>query len=229
MLGNSPFHLCLSTKKCTYQYGMKCNVGKREQNRLKRRAGIVEIATQSFLSQGYAATSMSAIADKLGGSKATLWSHFASKEDLFIAVVDEEVEQFAHAMEDALTDEPFSIEGLRRYGVSFLRTLLTPHAIEVFRLIIGDGGRFPEINEIFHVRGPARLARFLTEFYATRFDAEEAERMALLTNVTLTGFRGHILTRPEPARPGELERFVDDFIAHLRLPQERIAPPADIG
>lgn len=196
---------------------MECTPGKREQNRVKRRAGIVEVATRAFLDRGYAATSMSAIADELGGSKATLWSHFASKEELFIAVVDDRVGQFAVDMEDVLVEEPFSVEGLHRYCLRFLRTLMRPYAIDLFRLVMGDGGRFPEINAIFHVRGPARLMCYLTGFLATHFPQDEAQRLALLTNSALAGWRSQMLTRPEGVQPGELEQFVDDFIAHLRL------------
>ena len=40
--------------------------------------------------QGFAATSMSAIATRLGGSKGTLYNYFKSKEELFGAVVSRE-------------------------------------------------------------------------------------------------------------------------------------------
>lgn len=196
---------------------MQPSTGKREQNRQKRRAVIVEVATRAFLDQGYAATSMSAIADELGGSKGTLWSHFASKEELFIAVVDGQVVQFSSEMESVLVEAPFSAEGLHRYCIKFLGTLMRPYAVALFRVIMGDGGRFPEINSIFHVRGPARLHAYLSEFLATRFPADEAARLALLINSALVGWRSQMLTRPEAVRAGELERFVDDFIAHLRL------------
>jgi hypothetical protein len=48
---------------------------RREARRLSRREAILEVAERSFLEQGYAATTMSAIAAELGGSKGTLWSY----------------------------------------------------------------------------------------------------------------------------------------------------------
>jgi AcrR family transcriptional regulator len=63
-------------------------IGKRQLNKARKREAIVQVATRAFLENGYAATSMSAIADELGGSKATLWAHFSSKEELFAAVID---------------------------------------------------------------------------------------------------------------------------------------------
>lgn len=209
--------LRLSKANCTSLDDMEVCTGKRQQNRLKRRAVIVEVATRAFLERGYAATSMSAIADELGGSKATLWAYFPSKEDLFIAVVDDQVDQFAVEVEVASELRAFSVEGLHRYCLTFLRTLMKPRAVALFRVIMGDGGRFPEINSIFHLRGPARFNAYLSEFLALRFPAGEAARLALLINAALAGWRSQILTRPDPVRPGELEQFVDDLFTHLRL------------
>lgn len=197
---------------------MEIQIGKREQNKLQRRSAIVEIATRAFLEQGYAATSMSAIADELGGSKATLWSHFGSKEELFAAVTDQLVLRFGCEMEGTLTEKVFSLEGLRRYCRRFLGKLMGDDAIALFRLIIADGGRFPEINVVFHVRAPARMQRLLAAYFATRFSDADAASLARLTNCAMVGYRSHALTRPEMPTEAEVEQFVDDFIAHLRLP-----------
>gem|GEM_PF-6945919 len=47
---------------------------------MERRAAIVQLALRSFLAHGYEATTMSAIAKDMGGSKGTLWSYFSSEE-----------------------------------------------------------------------------------------------------------------------------------------------------
>jgi AcrR family transcriptional regulator len=197
---------------------MEIKITKREQNKLQRRDCIVQIATRAFLDQGYAATSMSAIADELGGSKATLWSHFGSKEELFAAVMDQLVVRFACEIEGTLAQDTFSIEGLRHYCRRYLVKLMGEEAIRLFRLIIADGGRFPEINAVFHVRAPARVQRQVTAYFATRFPGDEAARLARLTSCAMVGYRSHALTRPEIPTEAEMEQFVDDFIAHLRLP-----------
>lgn len=197
---------------------MEIKITKREQNKQQRRDGIVQIATRAFLDQGYAATSMSAIADELGGSKATLWSHFGSKEELFAAVMDQLVIRFAGEIEGTLAKDTFSIEGLRHYCQRFMVKLMDEEAIRLFRLIIADGGRFPEINAVFHVRAPARIQRLLAAYFATRFQAGEAATLARVTNCAMVGYRSHALTRPEMPSEAEMEQFVDDFIAHLRLP-----------
>ena len=53
-----------------------------------KRQEIVRIAAQLFEELGYERTSMSEISARVGGSKATLYGYFASKEDLLRAVLD---------------------------------------------------------------------------------------------------------------------------------------------
>lgn len=194
------------------------STGKRELNKARRRCGIIDVATRAFFDKGYGATSMSAIADELGGSKATLWSHFSSKEDLFVAVVDAEVASFSEEIDDVLIGRTYSREALRRFCLRFIELLLRPNSVKLFRLIIAEGPRFPEITEAFYARGPMKLRKAVAEFYATRFDACEAEILTQLTVSTLLGFRSDALIRPVPPSRKDAEDFVDQFITHLRLP-----------
>ncbi|MEO0390835.1 MAG: TetR/AcrR family transcriptional regulator [Pseudomonadota bacterium] len=52
-----------------------------------RRDEITDTATALFVENGYSATSMNKVAVAAGITKASLYHHFASKEDLFIACV----------------------------------------------------------------------------------------------------------------------------------------------
>lgn len=200
---------------------MSETVSKRELNRQKRCAAIVQIATRSFFENGYAATSMSAIADELGGSKATLWSHFSSKEALFSAVVDEMVQQFSGDIEEVLIGQTFSPLSLRRLCLRFLDRLMSDHAVRVFRLVIGEGERFPEMTEAYWARGPAKMVDHIADFYATAFDRHDAQGLAQMTVVAMVGYRSQVLVGHQSHPQGDSERFVDEFIAHLKLPAKR--------
>ena len=50
---------------------------------------VVEVALRLFLERGYDNTPMSLLAKKLGLTKAGIYHHFASKEDLFLTMLDE--------------------------------------------------------------------------------------------------------------------------------------------
>ena len=106
----------------------------RAASRDTRRKAILDIARDIFLEQGYAATSMSAVAARLGGSKGTLYNYFSSKEELFSAMVREECEdEFLH-MTDFQPMEGVE-ETLRRFGGRFLRYLLSETALRFHRLL----------------------------------------------------------------------------------------------
>lgn len=192
---------------------------KRERNRAERRASIVEVATRWFFEHGYAATSMSAIAEELGGSKATLWSHFASKDELFAAVVDEQVRRFSEDITEFLTTQTFSIASLKRFLKRFLECLMQEESIKLFRLVIGEGERFPEIQELFWVRGPALMFEQVCDFYGTAFERDEARRLARVTIAAIAGFRSHMVIAPPEVVKSEAALFVDSLVSHLHFPQ----------
>lgn len=197
---------------------MKNMMGKRELNRVRKRAQIVDIATRSFLEYGYAATSMSAVAEELGGSKATLWGHFGSKEDLFAAVVDQQVDNFSRDIDEVLTSQRFSVPALRRALLRFLDCLLHENSVRLFRLVLGEGERFPEIAEMAYSRGPVKVRRCFVEFCSTRMEEAEATRLMQVSIAAITGYRSDILLRPVKPTLAEREAFVDNLIALIEFP-----------
>ncbi|MCT2399825.1 TetR/AcrR family transcriptional regulator [Novosphingobium mangrovi (ex Huang et al. 2023)] len=192
-------------------------MGKREQNKARKRAEIVDIATRSFFERGYAATSMSAIAEELGGSKATLWAHFGSKEDLFAAVIDSQIDTFARDIDEVLTSQIYSVPTLHRFCLRFLDCLLRKNSIELYRLVLSDGERFPEIREMFYTRGPAKIRECVVGFYATHFDRDQAGKLMQLTVSAITGYRSDILVRPDKPTKADRETFVDNLVALIAL------------
>ena len=132
-----------------------------------RRQAFVAAAREAFFSNGYGGTSMSSIAAKVGGSKTTLWTYFPSKQELFAAVVDDLVERYSRALEVPLDPEADVAESLRRMGRAVLQTIHSPPLIDLYRLTVGEAGRFPELARLFHERGPARgkarLQRYIRE------------------------------------------------------------------
>src|SRR5437870_11657307 len=57
----------------------------------EKRSDIVRIASEAFDELGYDRCSMAALSERLGGSKATLYGYFPSKEELLRAVLDFEI------------------------------------------------------------------------------------------------------------------------------------------
>jgi len=68
------------------------------------RRGVLESAGQRFVSQGYAATTVRQIADDSGIKAASIYHHFASKAELFVAVLDEGIRAMVDAFVAAQGD-----------------------------------------------------------------------------------------------------------------------------
>jgi AcrR family transcriptional regulator len=121
-----------------------------------RRKAFIDAARESFFANGYAGTTMSSIASKVGGSKTTLWSYFPSKEDLFAAIVDDIVHHYGQVLSiDLPVDRPVP-EVLRNFGNVLMAKLTSPPLLSLHRLVVGEADRFPHLAETFYDRGPRR-------------------------------------------------------------------------
>lgn len=150
-------------------------------DRDERRENILQIAHAAFLEDGYAATSMSAIAAKVGGSKATLYNYFSSKEDLFAAVIAERCRDFQEMLYDADLESQDFRKALTILGESAVRWMLRDDSIATYRLITAESGRFPELGRAFYLAGPQKGKEMLAEFFgraAERGDLKPGYMMA---------------------------------------------------
>ena len=88
--------------------------------REEKRREIIRIAAELFNELGYERTSMSAIAARVGGSKATLYGYFESKEDLLRAVLDQDVNEEADRLMSEFLEEKDLRSGLISARIGFL-------------------------------------------------------------------------------------------------------------
>lgn len=117
------------------------------------RAAILAAATASFLGAGYDRSTMAAIATDAGVSLRTLYKHFSTKDALFGGVVDGLSESLVFEVEPGGGDiEAVLTDYARRYGAVLLR----PLTVAVFRMLVAEGPRFPELRARFlrHAKQP---------------------------------------------------------------------------
>jgi AcrR family transcriptional regulator len=86
----------------------------------EKKQEIIRIAARLFEELGYDRTSMSMIASHVGGSKATLYGYFPSKEELLRAVLDHDVNEEADRLMHEFLAEKDLRSGLIRLGISYL-------------------------------------------------------------------------------------------------------------
>lgn len=123
---------------------------------------VLAAAGELFMHQGYAAVSMDAVAKAAGVSKATLYAYLPGKEALLEAVVADRCAQMAEQVGAlAVHDVPLA-ESLRLLADSWLRFLLDPRSLRMYRMVIAESPRFPDLARRFFEAGPARGAAFIT-------------------------------------------------------------------
>ena len=127
-------------------------------------AQVLEGARKVFMERGYEGASVDEIARAAGTSKATLYSYFPDKRQLFEAVMQTQCSRTGQVMRDDLAGEPVEVT-LRRMAESFAEFLFSPGAQEMFRVCIAEAGRFPELGAAFHASGPARARARLIEYF----------------------------------------------------------------
>lgn len=142
-------------------YGMVTKTRLRRSNPDERRIHILEVAREVFLEQGYGATSMSSISALLGGSKATLYKYFPSKEALFEEMVAHYCASFVAVLGEPDDDGADVEASLQSLGERYLRGLLKPEAIKLNRLVQAEGHRFPEVAATWYRTGPAASSALL--------------------------------------------------------------------
>ena len=158
-----------------------------------RRRAILDAARASFLEHGYAGTSMSALLKALGGSKATLWSYFRSKEELFAAVIEDVTATFRTELGGVLTATDGLEHGLFEFCRAFLRKIASSEGLPTWRLVVAESGRFPEVGRIFYERAARHTQTMLAAFLAPRVAAGElrAEDPAHMASVLISLCAGH--------------------------------------
>jgi len=128
----------------------------------EKRREIVSVASELFEEHGFERTSMSMISERLGGSKATLYGYFKSKEQLLAAVLLYDVtDQADRLMNEFLSSDDLR-EGLIKLGVAYMTRRLSSVPIANVRMVANQPADSTLGKEFFErVLEPAwqRLAR----------------------------------------------------------------------
>ncbi|MDQ7988842.1 MAG: TetR/AcrR family transcriptional regulator [Candidatus Dactylopiibacterium sp.] len=125
-----------------------------------RRQAIVEIAREVFQTLGFEATSMSEIAARVGGSKATLYNYFSSKEELFVEVMRQSAESLVRNLFDALDASLPPEESLMQFGLGFVEGTSQPVLTRNYRNAIAEAHK-STVGRLFYERGPQEGLRVL--------------------------------------------------------------------
>jgi TetR/AcrR family transcriptional regulator, mexJK operon transcriptional repressor len=165
------------------------------QRAARNRKRILDAAQSSFLAAGYEQTSMDTVAAVAGVSKQTVYSHFGTKEALFIAMTDAMIEA-AVAAQQAAVPEPAPETPVSAWLMDHARvqlgTATNRNLMQLRRVAIAEAQRFPQVGAAVFDAGPARaiarLSRIFAGWHAAgRLNAPNPDQAAALFNWLIMG------------------------------------------
>jgi TetR/AcrR family transcriptional regulator, cholesterol catabolism regulator len=111
-----------------------------------RRGQVLSIASELFARKGFEATSMRDIATAAGLMSGSLYYHFASKEDLYVAVMDESIAKLFHAVERAIADVDDPWDRLEAAAVAHCEAMLDQSGFRVLTTPLFPPGLDPLVR-----------------------------------------------------------------------------------
>jgi len=182
-----------------------------------KRQQLIDGAYKVFIEHGFEGASVDEIARAAGASKATLYSYFPDKRQLFEAVVQSRCSQQRTVICSGAPGQPIEAT-LHRMARTFASFLHSAAAQEMFRVCIAESGRFPDLGAAFYEAGPAQARARLVEFFQGAADRGElaiddpviaADQFAALCKSG--GFLRALLGAP-PVAEAEIDRVAEEAV-----------------
>lgn len=129
-----------------------------------KRQAILKAAADVFREVGFERASMEEIRVRIGGSKATLYNYFPSKEKLFFEVMFQAKELELGTITAALNPDADDLkQELLRYGQKLVPALYSPEAIAIRRLAIAELGH-SDIGKVLFEGATVAMEKQVSEF-----------------------------------------------------------------
>lgn len=122
-------------------------------------------ARAAFVELGYEGTTVDEIARRAKVSKPTLYAHLGDRRAIFAAVLRREFETQARDIFAETPPEAPVQASLQAIAEHYIAFLVSEPAQEIFRVVVAESHRFPDLGRAFYESGPglgvARLAKYL--------------------------------------------------------------------
>ena len=181
----------------------------REEKKAQTRERLLEAARTVFARRGFASSSLDEVAEEAGLTKGAVYSNFANKEDLVLAVLEE---SFNRRMDDIVSrvdsDAPLE-EQARLGGALFMAISEEERWLDLLSLdFFTYAARNPEFSARLAARHRESLAAIADVIIESSTDGGwplplPAEKLALVVNALGSGLSMEQLVDPE-AVPDEL-------------------------
>lgn len=126
-------------------------LGKRERRKQERPGELLDAALELFVEKGFAATRSEEVAVRAGVSKGTLFLYFPTKEELFKAVVRENISgRFTEWEEEIRAFEGSSADMVRYCLKLWWQRVGGTRISGIAKLMMSEAQNFPELAAFYH-------------------------------------------------------------------------------
>jgi len=205
---------------------------KRERRKEARPGELLDAALDLFVEKGFSAARVDEVAARAGVSKGTLFLYFESKEDLFKAVVRENIaNQFPTWQEEFVAFQGSSADMLRYALLSWWERIGKTRASGITKLVMSEAQNFPEIAQFYQEEvikpGNAMIRRILERGVSSgefrQLDLEQAVHIIVAPMIFLTMWKHSMGACAASAKIVEPEQFIHmqvDVLLHgMNAPQ----------
>lgn len=167
-----------------------------ERSRRKRDA-IRTAATELFLDNGYASTSMDEVAAAATVSKQTVYKHFRDKQTLFGEIVMGTVDEVSRPFQlligevEEAEDVPAALRDLAH---KYIQAVMSPELLRRRLLVVREAGRLPDLARAYYAGAPVQTIHRLADAFARL--AQRGELSIDDPEVAATHFAFLLLGRP---------------------------------
>lgn len=193
---------------------------------------VLLVAQEEFIARGFDGASIEGIAQAAGTSKLTLYRHFESKHRLFMAVIEQLVDQYAVQLTGRIDTSLPPRQVLTDMGLFLANCYFTPEGVNLTRILIAELNRVDGLPEISArladlARSPVeRYLRLLQSRGEASFD--DVRRAAIqFVNLCMLG-QYYLLRNEEKSIPGAAtRRKIVDSAVRLFAAGYLTCPPSD--
>jgi AcrR family transcriptional regulator len=181
---------------------------------------LVAVALKEFLQHGYGGTSMTKIVKVAGVSKTTLYSRFESKEELFHAIIEQQIERTDPSASLRSESGPLDlVQGLKSFANHILERNLQGDLLGVNRLIYSESHRFAELGAAAAERttlGIKRISDYIRKCAkADGIPCKDPDGVAEVFILTIRGWYVNVMLTNQDVPTAKREAWVNRAVHTL--------------
>jgi AcrR family transcriptional regulator len=175
-----------------------------------------------FLDNGFSAATTDMIQQAAGVSKSTVYAHYPNKEALFVAVVESQCTHFLKAVSEIRFSGKRLADILLEVARAYLEIVLSRDGLALYRVVVAEAPRFPELGRRFYLAGPAALNNIVAEGLAIADADGELDlggigldaAASLFVNMVRGEAQMQCLTHPDaPASAAQRDQWAKEAVA----------------